>query len=64
MWNFAILEHQLAGIGATHAEFVHFVIGTKPGHVFFDQEAVAALLHQSATDPAFFPGPTATEPSA
>jgi len=27
-------------------------------------EAVAALLHQSTTDPAFFPGPTATEPSA
>jgi pimeloyl-ACP methyl ester carboxylesterase len=27
-------------------------------------QAVAALLHQSTTDPAFFPGPTATEPSA
>ena len=27
-------------------------------------DAVGALLHQSTTDPGFFPGPTATEPSA
>jgi pimeloyl-ACP methyl ester carboxylesterase len=26
-------------------------------------DAVAALLHQSSTDPAFFPGPNATEPA-
>src|SRR6266849_13974 len=50
--HFAVLEHELASVGAAHAQLVELLSGGKSPEAFFDDESAAAVRDESV--PAIF----------